>query len=78
AGRDFTHTGGSFNNGISYDIVKTNTVVDVEVGEKTVRSLESNAKILVNQKVLAEIFMGIITLPTVGELSRIPGMFAHS
>lgn len=78
AGRNFTHTGGSFNNGISDDIVKTNTVVDVEVGDKTVKALESNAQILVNQKVLAEIFMGISTLPTVGELNRIPGMFTHS
>ena len=81
AGKNFFHTGGSFNNGIAPEMADgamENKVVNVEVGDETVSTIEQGYEVKVNRKNISEISMGISTLPTIATLTEIKGLFEKS
>ncbi|MBV4368048.1 hemagglutinin repeat-containing protein [Erwinia phyllosphaerae] len=81
AGKNFVHTGGSFNNGIAPEMADgamENKVVNVEIGEEQVSTLEQGYEVKVNKKNISEISMGISTLPTIATLTEIKGLFEKS
>ena len=79
SGGNLHHSGGSFSNGITNGgVVEKNKVVEVDIGDKTVNTTDAGAQVVVNQKVIAEVSMGISTLPTIEQLTSIPGMFGSS
>ncbi len=81
AGKDFIHKAGSFNNGIASELdqgVQKNKIVDVTVGDKTVNTVNQGYDVKFNKKNIAEITMGISTLPGISTLIEIKGLFAKS
>ena len=81
AGNNFVHSGGSLNNGIASEVagdVRENQIVDVEIGDKAVTTIEQGYEVVFNKKNIAEISLGFGTLPTVSILTSIKGLFAKS
>ncbi|MCX8965208.1 filamentous hemagglutinin N-terminal domain-containing protein [Erwinia psidii] len=81
AGGNFVHEDGSFNNGLDLGIdnsITENKTVDVNVGEETVSTIEQSYEVTFNKKKMAEISMGISTLPGISELLEINSLFEKS
>ncbi|WP_312047092.1 hemagglutinin repeat-containing protein, partial [Erwinia sp.] len=81
AGKDFIHTGGSFNSGIATELVgdvQKNQTVTVNVGDQEVNTAEQVYDVKFNPKNIAEISMGISSLPIIGALTEIKGLFEKS
>lgn len=80
AGRNFTHNGGTLNNGIEAagDIKENAKISDVDVGDYTIDTTVAGYEIQVNTKTVEELKMGISPMPTIKDLVAIPGMFEIS
>ncbi len=81
AGGDFTHTGGSFNNGIASEVgetVRKNELVNVNVDGVAISTIEQEYDVYFNKKNIAEISMGISTQPALSELININGLYQKS
>ncbi|WP_380184116.1 hemagglutinin repeat-containing protein [Kalamiella sp. sgz302252] len=81
AGGNFVHTGGTMNNGIASEVtgeLQENKVVTVTVGDQEVTTLEQGYEVKFNKKNIEEIAKGISTLPTIGKLTDIKGLFEKS
>ena len=82
AGGNVMVYGGSVNNGIdsalASHVSQLNKIVDVEVGDKTVQTLEQGYEVSFSTKKLEEIKQGISVLPTLEALVNINGMFQQS
>ncbi|KKF36277.1 hemagglutinin repeat-containing protein [Erwinia tracheiphila] len=81
AGGNFVHTEGSLNNGLDSALAGndvSNQVVDAVIGDQTVSTVEQSYEVQFNKKQIAEISMGISTLPGVAELLEINALFQRS
>lgn len=81
AGGNFVHKDGSFNNGLDTELadgITENQTVDVTVGDETVSTIEQSYEVKFNRKQIAEISMGISTLPGIAELLEINSLFQKS
>ena len=81
AGGNFTHSGGALNNGIASDVagdINKNALVNVDVDGQQISTLEQGYEVTFNKKNVAEIAMGVSTLPKINELININGMYQKS
>ncbi|WP_048224798.1 two-partner secretion domain-containing protein [Enterobacter quasiroggenkampii] len=77
AGRNFTHNGGTLDNGLANagTIRENATVQNIDVGDYSVDTVIAGYDVAVNTKTLEELAMGISPLPTIKDLVSLPGMF---
>ncbi|WP_155026348.1 two-partner secretion domain-containing protein [Enterobacter bugandensis] len=77
AGRNFTHNGGTLDNGLANaGTIKENaTIQNIDVGDYTIDTAIAGYDVAVNTKKLDELAMGISPLPTIKDLVSLPGMF---
>jgi len=82
AGGEIMVHGGGVNNGIDPELAsgfnQLNKITDVEVGDKTVQTLDQGYEVSFSTKKLEEIKQGISVLPTLEDLVKINGMFQQS
>ncbi|WP_297115947.1 hemagglutinin repeat-containing protein [uncultured Enterobacter sp.] len=80
AGRNFNHSDGLLDNGIARaGIVNTRAdVKDIDVGDYSVDSVVAGYDINVNTKTIDELSMGISPLPSIKDMTSLPGMFEVS
>ncbi|MFV7515403.1 hemagglutinin repeat-containing protein [Enterobacter kobei] len=80
AGGNFTHNGGTLDNGIAdAGVINSHSdVSDIDVGEYTVDTVIAGYDVQVNTKKIDELAMGISPMPTIKDMVSIPGMFEVS
>ncbi|KZP79641.1 hemagglutination protein [Enterobacter roggenkampii] len=77
AGRNFTHNGGTLDNGLANaGTIKENAKIEnIDVGDYTIDTAVAGYDVAINTKKLNELAMGISPLPTIKDLVSLPGMF---
>ena len=82
AGGHVVILGGKLNNGIDAqlgsDIKQLNNMINVEVGDKSVSTLEQGYEVAFSTKKLEEIKQGVSVLPALEDLINIKGLFQQS